>query len=171
MKPERTIEQMRAQFPTLFHNRFECLNHLFCVVGCGYCWRHGELVVDEDYNSNDKEDIDATIPDISRVEFSTKNEHNEKMKKVLGYTDDLFPQEGFRVWSVSEHCWDYINLSNPPDDITKEWRAVLNETITLLLEDGIDAINRKILPLGEKHTHPYWEQKRARFIEKKRASR
>lgn len=74
MKPERTIEHMREQFPMLFHNRSECLNHLFCVVGCGYCWNNGELVEDKDFGDNRKE-IDADMDDIplSLAKISAKD--------------------------------------------------------------------------------------------------
>lgn len=162
MKPERTIEHMREQFPMLFHNRSECLNHLFCVVGCGYCWNNGELVEDKDFGDNRKE-TDADTDDIPRVEFSTKNEHIEKMKKTLNYPDDVFPQEGFRVWNIHDGCWNYINICKVPPDASKEWREVCNEVVALLLEDGIDVANRTITAKGNTHTHGYWEGKRLKL--------
>lgn len=47
MNVECTIQQMFDHYPTLFKERVDCLNHLFCVIGNGYEWINGELVEGE----------------------------------------------------------------------------------------------------------------------------
>lgn len=48
MNVELTIQEMFDKYPTLFKERADCLNHLFCVIGNGYSWVNGELVLNED---------------------------------------------------------------------------------------------------------------------------
>jgi len=43
MTLELTIQHLFDTYPTLFKERADCLNHLFCTVGNGYEWRDGEL--------------------------------------------------------------------------------------------------------------------------------
>lgn len=44
MKLELTIQKMFNDYPSLFKERADCLNHLFCTIGNGYDWENGELV-------------------------------------------------------------------------------------------------------------------------------
>jgi len=44
MQLELTIQDMFDRYPTLFKERSDCLNHLFCCIGNGYHWKNGELV-------------------------------------------------------------------------------------------------------------------------------
>ena len=44
MKVELTIQNMFNKYPTLFKERADCLDHLFCCIGNGYEWKNGELV-------------------------------------------------------------------------------------------------------------------------------
>lgn len=46
MNVELTIQEMFNSYPTLFKERADCLNHLFCCIGNGYRWCNGELVLD-----------------------------------------------------------------------------------------------------------------------------
>ncbi len=48
MTVELTIQTMFDNYPTLFKERADCLNHLFCIIGNGYEWYNGELVSDID---------------------------------------------------------------------------------------------------------------------------
>lgn len=41
--------------PTIFKERTDCLNHLFCVIGNGYFWKNGELV-EESYEKFTEKD-------------------------------------------------------------------------------------------------------------------
>lgn len=43
MTLELTIQHLFDTYPTLFKERADCLNHLFCVIGNGYEWKNGEL--------------------------------------------------------------------------------------------------------------------------------
>lgn len=46
MKLEETIQQAFDLYPGLYRRREQVLNHLFCVIGNGYYWTDGELVLD-----------------------------------------------------------------------------------------------------------------------------
>ena len=43
MTLELTIQHLFDTYPTLFKERADCLNHLFCVIGNDYEWENGEL--------------------------------------------------------------------------------------------------------------------------------
>lgn len=45
---------MFDDYPTLFKDRSDCLNQLFCVIGNGYEWYNGELVEDADAYSKEE---------------------------------------------------------------------------------------------------------------------
>lgn len=54
MTLELTIQAMFDEYPTLFQDRVDCLNHLFCVIGNGYKWINGELVdIDDNYSKSE----------------------------------------------------------------------------------------------------------------------
>ena len=48
MNLELTIQSMFDEYPSLFKERSDCLNQLFCVIGNGYEWVNGELVDGDD---------------------------------------------------------------------------------------------------------------------------
>ncbi len=45
MNVELTMQEMFDRYPTLFKERADCLSHLFCVIGNGYEWYKGELIL------------------------------------------------------------------------------------------------------------------------------
>ena len=47
MNVELTMQAMFDLYPTLFKERADCLNHLFCTIGNGFKWVNGELVFRE----------------------------------------------------------------------------------------------------------------------------
>ena len=54
MNVELTIQAMFDDYPTLFKDRSDCLNQLFCVIGNGYEWYNGELAEDADAYSKEE---------------------------------------------------------------------------------------------------------------------
>ena len=52
MNVELTIQHMYDNYPCLFKERADCLDHLFCGIGNGYDWVNGELVC---YNLSEAE--------------------------------------------------------------------------------------------------------------------
>ena len=56
MNVELTIQEMYNEYPTLFVDRVDALNHLFCTIGNGYDWKNGELV-SSGYSYPKKKDI------------------------------------------------------------------------------------------------------------------
>lgn len=54
MNLELTIQSMFDEYPTLFIERADCLDHLFVCIGNGYAWKNGELVSSDDkYKKSD----------------------------------------------------------------------------------------------------------------------
>ena len=60
MNVELTIQEMYNEYPTLFIDRVDALNHLFCTIGNGYDWKNGELV-SSGYSYPKKKDIEKNI--------------------------------------------------------------------------------------------------------------
>ena len=45
MKFEETLQWTFDRYPSLYRERKECLNFLFCVISNGYMWDNGELLL------------------------------------------------------------------------------------------------------------------------------
>lgn len=63
MNVELTIQEMYNEYPTLFVDRVDALNHLFCTIGNGYDWKNGELV-SSGYSYPKKKDIEKLKNDL-----------------------------------------------------------------------------------------------------------
>lgn len=50
MTLEETIQTMFDKSPEMFKERWQCLDHLFCVAGNGYEWVDGELLDVNEYD-------------------------------------------------------------------------------------------------------------------------
>ncbi|WP_158892700.1 hypothetical protein [Amycolatopsis anabasis] len=61
---EDTVRTMIRDSPALFANRTQALHFLFCVLGNGYAWRHGELVETRPLPPQSDEDILEQIPPV-----------------------------------------------------------------------------------------------------------
>jgi hypothetical protein len=59
MNVELTIQDMFDSYPTLFKERTDCLNHLFCTIGNGYRWINGELI--EIYHTCDMDYLQSRL--------------------------------------------------------------------------------------------------------------
>lgn len=115
-----------------YHNRQECLNHLFCEIGCGYEWVDGELV----------EDSHNTEILLSRWQLINPIDHAEPPDLVLKigriyeefFTRAMIPEPP--KWSTL--CKEYSYLYNYPEDIKPDWKALLEECKQMLIDDGIE---------------------------------
>jgi hypothetical protein len=70
MTLKETIEEMVKNYPSLFQDRVQCLDHLFCVNGNGYKWINGQLTYPEEIR--ELEEITHStreIPPIDRYEM------------------------------------------------------------------------------------------------------
>ena len=72
MNVELTIQEMFDEYPTLFKERADCLNHLFCCIGNGYEWINGELV--EAFDDHTNRDINQLQ---SRLINGKAHQHNK----------------------------------------------------------------------------------------------
>lgn len=161
MKPERTLQKMYDEYPKLFPVRQQALDHLFCVIGNGYSWYKGEVVsdnelfiwdnkleryiIDPDYKIDEEPDIISTPP-------KTEEEYKEEKKKwrmllaklrhchnpetsIEEHYKDL--EHDFRKWypSLSK---DYSLIYTVPDDVTPEWKTLVEECKEMMRKDGIE---------------------------------
>lgn len=63
MNVELTIQEMYNEYPTLFIDRVDALNHLFCTIGNEYDWKNDELV-SSGYSYPKKKDIEKLKNDL-----------------------------------------------------------------------------------------------------------
>ena len=64
------MQEMFDKYPTLFKERADCLNHLFCCTGNGYYWEKGELIL----NGVQPANIDALT---KRLVNGKAHQHNK----------------------------------------------------------------------------------------------
>lgn len=153
MKPERTLQRMYDEYPKLFPTRQQALDHLFCVIGNGYSWYKGEIVADDelfilddelDYEADERPDIVSTSP-------KTEEEYAKKMeewvmslaKSNYRVRPEISIEEHYKNLKNNFHKWyplskDYSLIYNVPDDVTPEWKALVEECKELLRRDGIE---------------------------------
>lgn len=81
MKVELTIQEMFDNYPTLFKERSDCLNHLFCVIGNGYDWVNGELVEDgEDYPLEEQKVFESRLKDGKAFQYNKMSLRDEAVE-------------------------------------------------------------------------------------------
>lgn len=153
MNVECTIQEMFDTYPTLFKERSDCLNHLFCIIGNGYYWENGELV-DAPNDSGiiklcERHLVNGKAYQHNKLSlrdecyfnnFVDKSDEVKFVKWVLSYPDSVYHKYprykrwGFYLQGYSE----YAKLFNYPDDIKKDWLDAIEECKGLLAEDGYD---------------------------------
>ena len=160
MKPERTLQRMYDKYPELFPVRQRALNHLFCVIGNGYSWYKGEVVSDEelfiwdnkteryiidpDYTIDEKSDIISTPP---KTEEEYMKEKEEWRMSLAEWIHHLHPEtsieEHYKDLEHNFNKWyplskDHSLIYTVPDDVTPEWKVLVEECKELLRKDGIE---------------------------------
>lgn len=171
MKPERTIQTMLDNHPSLFKDRYSAMDHLFFIIGNGYEWYDGELIEDEvlrEYDPVSETWVISEIyeaysdgPDIKKAvqrKRTTEHQENDKLiRKVLNrrlhelgrptYDEDT------RIWSYNEDpiSHKYMAFFQIPENITPEWKKLVEELKEVLYQDGIDINTGKISEEGYKH--------------------
>lgn len=170
MQLELTIQNMFDRYPTLFKERSDCLNHLFCCIGNGYDWENGELVGGE---MTDKyiETLKSHLVDgkaFQHRKLSLRAEavyYNQERGKdpYAGYSEEerRISEEAFQKyiaklpddvyhklprdkrWSfwLCGYSTRFAYLFNYPDDIKPDWLDGLNECKQMLIDDGYDVDN------------------------------
>ena len=150
MQLETTIQQMFDEYPSLFATREECYDQLFCTIGNGYDWYHGQLVPSGDAYSDDQEVLAKHDADYTRVvPRAVQSEENirKKRKEDRSIWNTLrrfrLEDEGEDIGEYSEAtswypiCERYSYVLNFPDDIRPDWKAALEECRTMLIRDGV----------------------------------
>ena len=139
MNVELTIQNMFDKYPTLFKERADCLDHLFCTIGNGFEWVDGELV--DCFGNTTKEDIDrlfsrlingkayqynklslraeSQLYENERIangwyeEWKSKypDEDIDKLKSVRQCVIDKLPDDVYYKEPIRKKRWDfYINI-------------------------------------------------------------
>ena len=122
MKVELTIQKMFDSWPTLFKERADCLNHLFCVIGNGYEWINGELVCISD-DELTKEDIDILY---SKLVDGKAYQHN---KLSLRAESQFYEDERIAEGWYEEYQKKY------PDENVSRMKEIRQRTIDKLPGD------------------------------------
>lgn len=164
MRFELALQDLFDSAPTIFKDRCDCLNHLFCVIGNGYHWYNGELI-DDDSNTDEKvlESHLVAGKAYQHNKMSLRDEavyYSENM--VVGSLEELSPkareviEEYYKERIVSQpvdvyhrrprhqrwyfylggYCTEHAYLFNYPADIKPDWLAGIEECKTMLREDG-----------------------------------
>ena len=175
MNVELTIQHLFEQAPTIFKDRIDALNHLFCVIGNDFAWKNGELVENDfEFTKDYIQDLSTKLvngkahqhnllslraeAEIYYDEFCKKN--NETCLEILGVKKTKeeylsnFSNEKYHMEEKRKKRWyfyreydgkvtinyerEYAKLWNYPKDIKPDWLAAIEETKSLLREDGFE---------------------------------
>lgn len=124
MKFESTIQALFNEYPSLFSERNEVLNHLFCVIGNGFEWKNGELV-DDSHSSR--------LKNIKNKDVILKGDG-----KALQTIEDPLYQSFTRHFETGWYpLCDYSYLFDFPDDIKDDWKDGIEETKKCLNMAGV----------------------------------
>lgn len=153
MKPERTIQSLFDQFPSVFHNRREVLDYLFFSRRGNIGWVGGEIVdlthiVDIDYD---------------RMSFEVKAGYKPADEGI----PDIKKAKPIKIVRTKNHIWRYDPNDSEqckralyyhiPDDVTPEWKKLVGELEKMMLKDGINIRTKEITPEGELHLERHYK--------------
>lgn len=132
MRAEDTLQFMADFYPDLFPTRKHALDFLFCTIGNGYEWKKGELVEED----GEFENRYALKKPIKKATFRNEDIWNmrasaNELKKELG--KEANPEYIFKWYPISEYSY----IRDFPKNIKPDWKALMEECIALLEEDGI----------------------------------
>jgi hypothetical protein len=168
MTLELTIQDMFNKYPTLYKDRSDCLNHLFCCIGNGYDWDNGELVyIGRDERAMDiaylesclvngkahqynKMSLRAEARHYASLRSENIEPHLQKVadeieeKYFMSLPDDVYHKRERKYrwyFYLGGYCTNYAYLFNYPSDIKPDWLAGIEECKAMLREDGYDIDN------------------------------
>ena len=165
MQVETTIQQMFDEHPSLFATREECYNQLFCVIGNGYDWLHGQLVPSGDAYSNDPNvafmhdaDYARVVPRAAQSEKNIRKKRKEDRSMWNTFRWFRLQDKGKDIGMYSEAtewypvCERYSYVLNSPENIKPDWRAAIEECKAMLIRDGVlhkdGTVNMEYSPRG-----------------------
>ena len=161
MELELTIQQMFDESPTLFKERSDCLDHLFCCIGNGYEWENGELVYMYKADISEQALRDRIIAGKAHqynklslraeaIYYYEKRQREGKEPSNMDYFAmkyfDKLPDDVYhklprsKRWSfwLGGYSTRFAYLFNYPADIKPDWLAGIEECKTMLRADGYD---------------------------------
>lgn len=166
MNVELTIQHMFNEYPVLFKERADCLNHLFCVIENGYKWINGELVdpgcklTSKTVAKLNKQLVDGKA--FQHNKLSLRDEYIYRMKQkgentspenteidINSIPDDKYYLTEPRTkrwffWQNTlpgeeiDYCKQYAELWNYPKNIKPDWKNAVEECKEMLRKDGFD---------------------------------
>ena len=144
MTCEETIQSLFDHFPTLFKDRSDALNHLFCVIGNGYRWENGALVSDQDMPPvNPLKDGKAFQYNLLSLRETARQLVGNKRDEsyFLSIPDDKYhrhprKERWYFYHGGVDNCRPYALMFQRPENINPDWNEALTECIALLREDG-----------------------------------
>lgn len=169
MTVETTLQDMYDNFPTLFSNRQECYDHLFCTNGNGCTWKWGQIVEDV-YGLKDMEEIHANDYKNPKTSKAKQSEENIKMKQDMdrgihnclreGDIEDGKEDPG--EYDPNKHHWyplcEYALLFEIPSVIKPDWFEATKECLQALKRDKVEIPSEKTIInwIIERRDHPSW---------------
>lgn len=183
MKLELTIQDMFNNYPTLFKERSDCLDHLFCTIGNGYHWHNGELCSNDDDYPIDEAYLESCLVDGKAHQYNKLSLRAEAIlhlkqrkeelelepelqaiidaareKTISKLPDDVYHKRERKYrwyFYLGGYCTKYAKLFNYPEDIKPDWLAGIEECKAMLREDGYDVDNPDEDVIGTKAN---WEE-------------
>ena len=160
MKPERTLQKMYDHYPIIFPVRQRALDHLFCVVGNGYSWYKGQIVsdnelfiwdndleryiIDPDYKIDEESDIISTPPKTEEENMKDMEDWHMSLAELRHRVHpETSIEEHYKELEHNFHKWyplskGYSLIYTVPDDVTPEWKALVEECKEMMRKDGIE---------------------------------
>jgi hypothetical protein len=165
MQLETTIQQMFDAYPSLYANREECYDHLFCVIGNGYDWLHGQLVPSGDAYSDDSNvgfrhdaDYARVVPRAVQSEENIRKKRNDDRNmwntlrwfRLQNKGEDIGEYSEATAWYPISERYSYV--LNFPENIKPDWKIAIEECKAMLIRDGVlnkdGSVNRNYHPRG-----------------------
>lgn len=106
MNVELTIQHLYEQAPTIFKDRIDALNHLFCVIGNDFAWKDGELV------ENDFDFTEEYIKNLSEKLINGKaHQHNLLSLRAEAeiYYDEYYKKN-------NETCFETLGIKKTKEE-------------------------------------------------------
>lgn len=163
MKLEEHIRLSILNYPTIFKNRSDVLDHLFCVIGNGYEWENGELVAaDTNREATNKREAKKALTDwLSGTrerlgldfdyEFSYRERKKPKESRVtfarrwmkVRWADAYEAIEDIdnRVSETPDKSFypicEYSRMCTVPDDVREDWLSGVIECCQLVIDSKL----------------------------------
>ena len=154
MTVERTIQWMFNEYPDLFRDRADALNHLFCVLGNGYEWKNGQLVPDSADHKGMSAYLDACMLRGKATQRKLSIEQQMAPRKPRAQRWYFAIAASLMKPEKIDYYEHYVPLFNLPTDIRKDWQAAVDETLDMIRADGFTDLPEP--RIFDPKTSPQW---------------